>query len=179
MCALHLKQMGYLNWRSCAKTIGMPPREPEKGIGSVGICRTPQGPRWPRPWRHNLSCGSRRRSRGDDHARREQHATSVVTATATPTFAVAFTAAAATILATTTATPSGNDLGDSVHGGNDLGRRIYRHGRGEMRTPLLRTPPPNCAHRLLKMRTPYRTLHTCSARRVQYGVHNSRILTTP
>ena len=36
----------------------------------------------------------------------------------------------------------------------------------------------NCTRRLPKLRTPYRTLHTCSIR-VQYGVHNSRILTTP
>ena len=33
--------------------------------------------------------------------------------------------------------------------------------------------------RLPKLRTPYRSLHTCSIRRGQYGVHNSRILTTP
>ena len=37
----------------------------------------------------------------------------------------------------------------------------------------------NCTRRLPKLRTPYRSLHTCSIHRVQYGVHNSRILTTP
>ena len=37
----------------------------------------------------------------------------------------------------------------------------------------------NCTHRLPKLRTPYRTLHTCSVLKVQYGVHNSRILSTP
>ena len=37
----------------------------------------------------------------------------------------------------------------------------------------------NCTRRLPKLRTPYRTLHTYSIRRVQRSVHNSRILTTP
>ena len=37
----------------------------------------------------------------------------------------------------------------------------------------------NCTRGLPKLRTPYRTLHTCSVLKVQYGVHNSRILSTP
>ena len=99
----------------------------------------------------------------------------------------------------------GRDLGHALsHRGRDHVHALARQGRGASRGLPQTRPPPrspcrcragvkctrrscarrqrrhlNCARRSLKLRTPYRTLHTCSVRRVQYGVHNSRILTPP
>ena len=88
----------------------------------------------------------------------------------------------------------GHDIHDVVHRGLGLGDDLVR--RGHSLSHSWPRPPwagvkfarrscarrsrrhLNCTRRLPKLRTPYRTLHTCSMRRVQYGVHNSRILTT-
>ena len=70
----------------------------------------------------------------------------------------------------------GHALGHTASSDVDEPLTTASSGRGEMCTPLLRTPPMPPP----KLYTPpYRTLHTCSVHRVKYGVHNSRIFTTP